>query len=236
MSMAKPICILLASVGLHCTFTPPSTATKGEQLPIVTFWDRYMSLTTSVIQPRKMIMCAVGMAEVAAIVAYHSPSSPLSKAVLSILLPRNNPQDLRLTSLSAIGTLLIMSGALIRKCCYRAMHRFFTFELTIQKGHELITTGPYGVVRHPSYSGITAVYLGIFCLYGSCGSWVRESGVLDTIGGRVALGFFAAMEVVVLAGLLRRMSSEDMALKKNFGEAWGRWAHNVPYSLIPWVY
>ena len=32
--------------------------------------------------------------------------------------------------------------------------------VTIKQGHELITTGPYAVVRHPIYTGILAGFLG----------------------------------------------------------------------------
>lgn len=116
------------------------------------------------------------------------------------------------------------------------MHRFFTFEVTIQKGHELITAGPYSVVRHPGYSGSLAVYIGMFCWYGARGSWLRESGVLGTAGGQIIFGFLAVAKIVNLIGLLKRMPFEDMLLKNKFGEVWSEWARKVPYSLIPWVY
>lgn len=116
------------------------------------------------------------------------------------------------------------------------MRGFFTFEVSIQKGHKLITTGPYSAVRHPSYAGMSAIYIGMFCWYGSRGSWLRESGVLHTAGGQALFGSLTTALIAVLIGLLKRMSLEDAALKSNFGEAWTKWAREVPYSLIPWVY
>lgn len=183
-----------------------------------------------------MVWYSLGVVEAAAILASLYPSWPLSKSILSTLLPYNNPLNLRLTPISAIATLLIAGGTILRKFCYRAMHRFFTFDVNIRKDHELITTGPYAVVRHPSYSGILAVYIGMFCWYGSRGSWLRESGVLDLAWGRGIFGLLAVGEILVLVALLKRMSFEDAALKEHFGETWTEWARKVPYSLVPWVY
>ncbi|KAF9468409.1 hypothetical protein BDZ94DRAFT_1246743 [Collybia nuda] len=120
--------------------------------------------------------------------------------------------------------------------CYQVMKAFFTFDVSIRKDHKLVATGPYGVVRHPSYSGMLMVYVGMVCWYGSRGSWLRQSGILETRGGIVFFGMFGAMMGSVLVGLLRRMSVEDGILRKKFGEVWVEYANNVPYSLIPWIY
>ena len=45
------------------------------------------------------------------------------------------------------------------------MGSHFTFELTLQKDHKLVTSGPYRIVRHPSYIGIYAFYLGSDLVY-----------------------------------------------------------------------
>ena len=45
---------------------------------------------------------------------------------------------------------------------YRQLGRFFVFEASIQKDHELIVSGPYSVVRHPSYTGFFMVAGGWF--------------------------------------------------------------------------
>jgi ATP-binding cassette subfamily G (WHITE) protein 2 (SNQ2) len=151
-------------------------------------------------------------------------------------MPKDNAQSLRLTPLSVAGMVLITFGTALRMRCYQAMKTFFTFDLSIHKNHRLVTTGPYSVVRHPSYSGMLAVYIGMGCWFGSRGSWLRESGVLETTGGRAFFGSFAMMMGGVLLGLFSRMSVEDGVLRKRFGEEWVAYARRVHYSLIPWVY
>jgi protein-S-isoprenylcysteine O-methyltransferase Ste14 len=129
-----------------------------------------------------------------------------------------------------------VSGALIRQQCYQTLKSFFTFEVSIRKDHNLITTGPYGIVRHPSYAGMLAVHIGMYCWWGSRGSWMMESGALDTIGGKAALAIYAIYEMAIMGGLLMRAPIEDAALQKKFGEEWNAYARQVPYAVIPGIY
>jgi len=46
--------------------------------------------------------------------------------------------------------------------------------------------------RHPSYTGMYLIYLGIGIWTAGNGSWMRESGVLDTWLGRGFVASFAA--------------------------------------------
>lgn len=116
------------------------------------------------------------------------------------------------------------------------MGRQFTFELSIREGHQLVTSGPYGVVRHPGYTGILIAFIGMACLHGPRGSWLRESGVLNTEIGRLVVGSVTTMTYAAMGSLRWRMRKEDGALKEEFGEAWERWASRVPYAVIPGVY
>jgi len=43
----------------------------------------------------------------------------------------------------------------------------FTFEMSIRKNHKLITSGPYAIVRHPSYVGVILVASGLMLIHGS---------------------------------------------------------------------
>ncbi|KAG2126910.1 hypothetical protein DEU56DRAFT_959007, partial [Suillus clintonianus] len=70
----------------------------------------------------------------------------------------------------------------IRLWCFRTLGRFFTFELGVRKGHKLVTTGPYAVVRHQSYAGAALLSIGLFILHGSWSSLIRRSGVLNIPG------------------------------------------------------
>ena len=169
------------------------------------------------------------------------PSSQPIRATADIVLSTlmrytDHAQNLVLAPLSLLGLGLVTSGTLLRWKCYQRMRSQFTSELSIQKNHKLITTGPYRIVRHPSYSGGMAVQVGLACWFCSRGSWVRESGVLDTTTGSVFFYAFALCIGTLTALGLGRMGSEDKELRRVFGEEWDRWAGRVRYRLIPGVY
>ena len=172
-----------------------------------------------------------------------SPSSEPARAtqaadmVLSTLMRHPDcAHNLVLTPTSLVGVGLAVAGTWFRQKCYQTMRSQFTAELSIQKNHQLVTTGPYRFVRHPSYSGMAVLVFGLACWFCSCGSWVRESGVLDTMTGSVFFYAFALYEGTVTLLLLGRMSREDEELRKVFGDEWDEWARQVPYSLVPGVY
>ncbi|KAL9708704.1 hypothetical protein Ac2012v2_008253 [Leucoagaricus gongylophorus] len=136
-----------------------------------------------------------------------------------------------------VGTFMASIGGLIRYKCYRAMGSLFTFETSIRKGHTLITSGPYAIVRHPSYAGFTLVVIGMFLVHGSKGSWVRESGILNITVMKTTIGLVCALVIFInISGIFGRMSKEDEALHRLAGKKWEDWAENVPYKLVPLLY
>ena len=78
-----------------------------------------------------------------------------------------SPDSIRSTPLFFLGAFLAALGGYIRYCCFRALGRLFTFEMSIRDEHELITDGPYGVVRHPSYTGAILTVIGIILWHSS---------------------------------------------------------------------
>ena len=68
------------------------------------------------------------------------------------------------------------------------------------------------------------------------GSYVTECGTLNTFLGRGAALVLTTLVSIVSLGLVARMSKEDDALRKTFGEQWDEWAKQVPYKLIPRIY
>lgn len=135
-----------------------------------------------------------------------------------------------------LGLCLSVLGAGIRASCYRHMGRHFTFELTIQRNHKLITTGPYALVRHPSYTGMFIFSAGsLLCLFGS-GSYWNASRMWGCLVGWMLGGFYVAYRVYVNAVLFARVAKEDEVLRKEFKEEWEQWIQQTPYRLIPLCY
>ncbi|VDC04840.1 unnamed protein product [Peniophora sp. CBMAI 1063] len=103
--------------------------------------------------------------------------------------------------------------------------------------HELVTTGPYSVIRHPAYPARFAVLLGAsMCTFRS-GSWWKETGQGNVMMGRLVLAAWMAMiarDVVVL--LFVMIPREEKMLRKAFGKQWTDWASQTRYKMIPGIW
>lgn len=115
---------------------------------------------------------------------------------------------------------LAMIGMAAGVCMfYRAMHenRFFSAVVRIQadRGHRVIDSGPYSIVRHPGYAGLILVppFSGL-----ALGSWLA-----------VGLG------VVMSALVVRRVLFEDSFLRKNL-DGYAAYTQRVPHRLVPGVW
>ena len=175
--------------------------------------------------------------EVSAILAREFPS-PLSDTVLSVLF--SDPSAvarLKLSPIFLVGFLLLVVGATMRQICYNTLGKFFTFQLAVFKGHKLVTSGPYSLVRHPSYTAFLIARAGLFVVQIFPGSYVFENGLLDT---RWTAIMIAVWEVWILSIIFEivvmRIPREDAVLRKEFGAEWDSWAKKTPYRLIPYVY
>jgi protein-S-isoprenylcysteine O-methyltransferase Ste14 len=84
--------------------------------------------------------------------------------------------------------------------------------VTIKRDHELITGGPYGLVRHPIYTGLLTGFLGTAIAIGQ-------------VRGLVALAF-------VFAILWIKLSLEERWMRLQFGEVYEQYAQRVP-ALVP---
>ena len=115
-----------------------------------------------------------------------------------------------------IGLLLFVSGMAL---AVRAMNvnRFFSPVIRIQeeRGHRLITAGPYRFVRHPGYAGMLLFLLASGVVLGSWWS------------------FLPLIPVVVL--ILRRTVVEDRYLGQHL-EGYVGYAERVRYRLLPRVW
>ena len=161
---------------------------------------------------------------------------PISQYILEALVVGGDAGRIRIEPLSLFATIVIVFASWIRKECYRRLGKLFTFELGIQADHKLVTTGPYAVVRHPSYTAGCLVSYGTICFHGSRGSWLRESGILDTTIGTTLANAFMMLMLYFMILVKKRCEKEDKALKKKFGNQWDEWAQRVPYAALPGVF
>jgi protein-S-isoprenylcysteine O-methyltransferase Ste14 len=138
-----------------------------------------------------------------------------------------------LRSILCITTILF--GSYIRLSAFSALGSNFTFRLKEPKG--LVTTGLYSYVQHPSYIALSLIGLGNWALFfpleGSVGCWVPGEWLESA-----RLGLTASAGVIMVNGLIiawKRVTEEEMMLKKTFGKEWEDW-HKKTKRFIPGVF
>lgn len=132
---------------------------------------------------------------------------------------------------------LMCVAAVVRWTCYRYLGRHFTFELALQKGQKLVTTGPYSVVRHPAYTGALMYIAGsVVLVLGDQGSMWAQCGLWETKLGRLFTTSITVLALVAAVLFISRTYTEDEVLRKEFQEEWSLWSKKTPYRLVPLLY
>lgn len=106
-------------------------------------------------------------------------------------------------SVFAAGVALLLAGMAVRHWSMRTLGRFHQTRVTIQADHEIVTEGPYRLVRHPMYLGSALAFLGVGL---ALGTW---PGLL--------LVFFGTLFAV-----LRRIQVEERALLTDIGDSYAQ--------------
>ena len=112
-----------------------------------------------------------------------------------------------------LGLLLIPLGLGVREWAIINLGRFFSRTVQIEPGHELITSGPYRWIRHPAYTGMVLIYMGIAL---ALGTW---------LGTAVVLG-------LMLAATLYRIGVEEQVLIQAFGSKYQDYMKST-WKLFP---
>ncbi|KAJ6586812.1 hypothetical protein DFH09DRAFT_1141604 [Mycena vulgaris] len=235
MSWVKIPCILYAMLGLHLAVTPPTPAPPlGEQLAPTPLETVLRQRSGPVVV--KSLCWVIASVEITVIIAAHLPDWPFSRKILAALVMTGNVDRICVSPLFILGIFMTILGASIRYWCYRELGNLFTFEVSIRQNHRLVQTGPYHTVRHPGYAGVFLTVAGVFCSNACSGSWLRECGALETAVGMSVVISCGILVACIATGLLFRMSREDAALEKHFGEHWVQWSVEVPYKLVPGLF
>ena len=155
-----------------------------------------------------------------------SPS--LSAYVDASICPATRPHIV--TPLFLTGVLLTVVGMLIRIQCFRELGQLFTFDLTILPDHKLVTSGFYGYVRHPSYTGSILIVIGLTLSQLTPGSLAMECSVLGPVGSVI---LWTAWWMYTLSVGISRAIAEDKELQKLFGSEWDAYAVTTKYWFCP---
>ncbi|MFL6527850.1 MAG: methyltransferase family protein [Chthoniobacterales bacterium] len=115
-----------------------------------------------------------------------------------------------------IGLVLFALGILLRWWSIVVLGRFFTVDVTIAADHEVVESGPYRWIRHPSYAGVLLAFVG-FAL--TTGNWLA----------------LLVINIPILATFLHRMRVEERALINGIGEPYVDYMRRTK-RLVPFVY
>lgn len=144
-------------------------------------------------------LCAVAAALVAGAVA-RVPAGAMPEGLLTF----------------GLGLAIAWAGIGLRWWSFRTLGRYFTFTVQTSADQPVITSGPYRVVRHPSYAGIMLILIGVGATYGN---WLS----------------MAAFALVPLVGFVNRIRVEEAALSATLGDAYTSYASGRK-RLIPLVW
>jgi protein-S-isoprenylcysteine O-methyltransferase len=113
------------------------------------------------------------------------------------------------------GIVLATSGLALRLWAIRTLGRFFTSSVQVQAGQRVLSTGPYKLIRHPSYTGTLLTLLGI----------------------AISLGSLIGVALILLVNLpiyLYRIGIEERVLLAGLGSDYARY-RNGTWRLVPFV-
>jgi protein-S-isoprenylcysteine O-methyltransferase Ste14 len=115
-----------------------------------------------------------------------------------------------------VGIAVMIGGIIFRRYVIRFLGKLFTGTVQIKTSHELIKTGPYRYIRHPSYLAILII----------------------TAGLGIALANWISLLICIVLpsiGLARRINVEEKTLEGHFGNQYRDYKKNTR-AIIPFIY
>jgi protein-S-isoprenylcysteine O-methyltransferase Ste14 len=146
------------------------------------------------------------------------PLALFASVVLGWLLPYLDRRDrwvLDGDGARYLGLALLVPGCVLRIWPMFVLGHRFSAYVAIQERHELVTTGPYRLIRHPSYLGAILGFLGWALVF------------------RSVLGLALLVPAWLL--LQERIRAEEALLASEFGDAHATYRART-WRLLPGVY
>jgi protein-S-isoprenylcysteine O-methyltransferase Ste14 len=114
------------------------------------------------------------------------------------------------------GVTVMLLGIGLRQWAVHTLGRFFTFQLTVRTDQKVVESGPYRVLRHPSYTGM----------------------LLSALGTGIAIGNWLSLALAFLpytVSLVRRIGIEEAMLRQGLGSDYEHFA-STRKRLVPGVW
>jgi protein-S-isoprenylcysteine O-methyltransferase Ste14 len=116
----------------------------------------------------------------------------------------------------AVGMVVLLAGLVLRGWSFKALGQYFTHVVMVSSDQPVIATGPYRVLRHPSYAGIILAAIGIGL---ASANWAGLAG----------------LTLLTVTALLWRIRIEERALAMTLGDRYRAYAAQHK-RLVPLVW
>jgi protein-S-isoprenylcysteine O-methyltransferase Ste14 len=116
----------------------------------------------------------------------------------------------------ALGMAVLLSGIGLRAWSFRTLGQYFTFTVKVSPDQTVVSNGPYQLLRHPSYSGLMLITIGLGL---ASANWLA----------------LAVTTVMWLAMILWRIRIEENALLNTLGDSYRTYAAEHK-RLVPLVW
>ena len=113
-----------------------------------------------------------------------------------------------------LGVLFFALATLLSWTAVPALGRQWRFEAGLDSQHQLVTTGPYRVIRHPIYTSMLCILLGT--------------------GFMVTPLLLLLATLIFIMGMEIRVRTEEKLLESRFGEQFLAYRRSVP-AYVPWL-
>jgi protein-S-isoprenylcysteine O-methyltransferase Ste14 len=122
------------------------------------------------------------------------------------------PSDIAIWS----GLIAMTCGVMLRFWSFHTLGQYFTFTVQTSMDQEVVSSGPYRVLRHPSYAGIMLIVIGWGFVYDNWAS------LIALVAG---VGF----------GIVNRIRVEEVALSRDLGGRYQAYAASRK-RMIPFIW
>lgn len=120
-----------------------------------------------------------------------------------------------ITSIQVVGITIDVIGLIFTIIARKTLADNWSSNVDIKKYHKLITTGIYGIVRHPIYTGIITM---------GFGSFIAEPSIPDM--------FFL---IIITAFFMFKMNKEEKLLSTHFPKDYALYKKKTK-AIIPYLY
>jgi protein-S-isoprenylcysteine O-methyltransferase Ste14 len=118
-------------------------------------------------------------------------------------------------AVSVIAVVLSILGVLLALWARVILGKYWSDTVDVKKGHELVQSGPYAVIRHPIYTGLMLLFLGTAIAIG-------------------ALGGFLGLIALFISNWIK-LKQEEALMTDQFPEAYPKYKAKTK-ALIPFLF